>query len=565
MDLDNVVLVGHSRGGEGVARASLEIPLDAPYRVSGQVLARPDRLLAADLAYVPTVTVLPYCDGDVFDLMGQSYTDRSRDLTTDDTSMKSSVLVMGANHNFFNTEWTPGLSTALRRGRLPGAGTRAPARPASATRLTADGAARRRQGVRRRRGPAVRRGRGRLPADVRRRPPSGSASAGDAVVLSHMLGGGRAVRRPGIDATPADSATATVRLCAGATPWENIRQEPAAATRATTASPRTGRGVDEQSPVVQALQMRWTASRRRWAVSSCPSRSTSPGPPPWTSARSWTPGSATCDLEVRVTDATGHGPGARRRPGRRWSRSAASRRRRGGRYWAQTLQGRPRRAGRRGPRARSARIELVGLSEAGRVWLLDVSAVPTGTGRRCRSKRMPLVDLGAVKVKRGARGHPASPRCRSTCVGDLASPTPSCGSTRQDPPVRTSAPPAPSPSVGRLGGDPRRQRRRHASRWEYAGDELDSVTPTGHRDAGARRSSEVLARDYHGQLAIVDDDPSPRHAVQVDGRRGDGGRHHDLGGQAQGAVEASGCWSGCRPVAGDGSPVHGERRARSAG
>lgn len=32
LDLDKVVLVGHSRGGEGVARAALQIPLSAPYR-----------------------------------------------------------------------------------------------------------------------------------------------------------------------------------------------------------------------------------------------------------------------------------------------------------------------------------------------------------------------------------------------------------------------------------------------------------------------------------------------------------------------------------------------------
>ncbi|MGZ5400111.1 MAG: hypothetical protein ACXWDM_08855, partial [Nocardioides sp.] len=37
VDLSRVVLVGHSRGGEGVNRASIQIPLDAPYRVVGQV------------------------------------------------------------------------------------------------------------------------------------------------------------------------------------------------------------------------------------------------------------------------------------------------------------------------------------------------------------------------------------------------------------------------------------------------------------------------------------------------------------------------------------------------
>ncbi|MFC6345019.1 hypothetical protein ACFP8W_23760, partial [Nocardioides hankookensis] len=112
VDLSRVVLVGHSRGGEGVDRASIRIPLTAPYRVVGQVLIAPTDFGAQAAPYVPTVTLLPYCDGDVSDLQGQKFTDSGRDLTADDTSLKSSVLVMGADHNFFNSEWTPGASAA---------------------------------------------------------------------------------------------------------------------------------------------------------------------------------------------------------------------------------------------------------------------------------------------------------------------------------------------------------------------------------------------------------------------------------------------------------------------
>ena len=66
----NVVLVGHSRGGEGVSRASLEIPLTAPYTVVGQVLIGPTNFGRQTTPYVPTVTVLPSCDGDVIVVMG---------------------------------------------------------------------------------------------------------------------------------------------------------------------------------------------------------------------------------------------------------------------------------------------------------------------------------------------------------------------------------------------------------------------------------------------------------------------------------------------------------------
>jgi hypothetical protein len=111
-DMNNIVLIGHSRGGEGVARASTIIPLSAPYRVSGQVLIAPTDFSDQSPSYVPTVTMLGYCDGDVSDLQGQMFTDGSRDLTSDDTALHSSVLIMGADHNFFNSQWTPGLSQA---------------------------------------------------------------------------------------------------------------------------------------------------------------------------------------------------------------------------------------------------------------------------------------------------------------------------------------------------------------------------------------------------------------------------------------------------------------------
>ncbi len=172
VDLSRVVLVGHSRGGEGVNRASIQIPLDAPYRVVGQVLLAPTDFGTQTAPYVPTTTVLPYCDGDVSDLQGQRFTDSARDLADDDTSLKSSVMVLGANHNFFNTEWTPGIAQAPVVGRL--------VRPSRRVRLElADPAERRRAAagrrrVRRRRGAAVRGRRPGVPAALRRlgRPPA---------------------------------------------------------------------------------------------------------------------------------------------------------------------------------------------------------------------------------------------------------------------------------------------------------------------------------------------------------------------------------------------------------
>jgi hypothetical protein len=51
--------------------------------------------------------VLPYCDGDVSDLQGVHFFDDSRYLVPGDPTPKHTVTAFGANHNFFNTVWSP--------------------------------------------------------------------------------------------------------------------------------------------------------------------------------------------------------------------------------------------------------------------------------------------------------------------------------------------------------------------------------------------------------------------------------------------------------------------------
>ena len=107
IDLDRVGLMGHSRGGEAVARAvhmnasrkstygiRAVLPL-APTAAEGRT-AIPD---------VPMATILPYCDGDVNSLEGQDYQDDSR-YAFPDNVLRSSILLMGGNHNFFNEVWS---------------------------------------------------------------------------------------------------------------------------------------------------------------------------------------------------------------------------------------------------------------------------------------------------------------------------------------------------------------------------------------------------------------------------------------------------------------------------
>ena len=52
--------------------------------------------------------ILPYCDGDVSDNQGIHFYDDALYNVANDNSPKNYLEVMGANHNFFNTIWTPG-------------------------------------------------------------------------------------------------------------------------------------------------------------------------------------------------------------------------------------------------------------------------------------------------------------------------------------------------------------------------------------------------------------------------------------------------------------------------
>ena len=56
----------------------------------------------------PINVLLPYHDGDVSDLQGIDYFDDARYNVPGDEAAKHTTLVIGANHNFYNTVWTPG-------------------------------------------------------------------------------------------------------------------------------------------------------------------------------------------------------------------------------------------------------------------------------------------------------------------------------------------------------------------------------------------------------------------------------------------------------------------------
>ncbi|WIM98688.1 hypothetical protein ACTOB_002296 [Actinoplanes oblitus] len=117
-DLSQVLLMGHSRGGEGVSRAALDSLNPTPgahddyhgavrWTIRGLLLIGPTAFGQNPQPDVPSATILPGCDGDVSDLEGQMYVDATRGLSSG-RALHSALHVTGANHNYFNTEWTPG-------------------------------------------------------------------------------------------------------------------------------------------------------------------------------------------------------------------------------------------------------------------------------------------------------------------------------------------------------------------------------------------------------------------------------------------------------------------------
>jgi hypothetical protein len=111
VDMSKVVLVGHSRGGEGVNRAAVDAFVTDPYKIVGLVSYGPTAFGFQVTPDIHSATILPTCDGDVFDLQGQAYIDSSRDIAYS-PALRSAVIALGTNHNYYNTEWTPGLAVA---------------------------------------------------------------------------------------------------------------------------------------------------------------------------------------------------------------------------------------------------------------------------------------------------------------------------------------------------------------------------------------------------------------------------------------------------------------------
>jgi hypothetical protein len=107
-NLNQVGTMGHSRGGEGVVRHfGLNESLGSPYGIKAVFPLAPVDFNRFVVNNVALNVLLPYCDGDVSDLQGVHFYDDARYNVAGDQAPKHYELVMGANHNFYNTIWSP--------------------------------------------------------------------------------------------------------------------------------------------------------------------------------------------------------------------------------------------------------------------------------------------------------------------------------------------------------------------------------------------------------------------------------------------------------------------------
>ena len=152
INMQDIGEMGHSRGGEGVVEAydyNKSFGSADPYGIKAVFALAPVDFQRLTDNNVPFAVMLPYADGDVSDLQGMHFFDDEEYNVSGDQSPKYEFLVMGADHDLFNTVWTAGLFPAgaaddwagAERRRRPGsdpyAGTSCPANLRLLTRATA--------------------------------------------------------------------------------------------------------------------------------------------------------------------------------------------------------------------------------------------------------------------------------------------------------------------------------------------------------------------------------------------------------------------------------------------
>ncbi|MDX3709084.1 hypothetical protein PV733_08910 [Streptomyces europaeiscabiei] len=404
-DLGRVLLVGHSRGGEGADRAALDSLTPPPadqdgyhgrtrWTIRGTVLIGPTIFGQNPAPDVPSVSILPGCDGDVIDLQGEYYVDGTRGVSRG-KALHSAVYMTGANHNYFNSEWTPGQATAPADDDFSYGGDEHDplCSPGTATRLTAE--------QQQKAGSTYIAAAARLfvAGDDRVRPlldgsSARAASAGPARVLTHAVGAARS----GAFLPASSAAVRGGRLCAQVDPDPKAScLDPAL----STVSPHFTRWwsvTPGKEPDRYALAMNW--SRSGTATEFSPAHPVSlPGATSLSLRVIVPPNTTGTELDVALTDTSGKRANLGRvrvdgLPGT--SRTSS--------YWAREV---------RVPLSAETReridlghvktLRLTPRTESGTAWLVDAYGWRPGTPV-VEPAKPARVDVGHLTVKEGDSG-----------------------------------------------------------------------------------------------------------------------------------------------------------------
>jgi large repetitive protein len=108
LDLTRIGLMGHSRGGDAVTSFIdyNRIRTDGPrYPLRGVISLAPVDYERKAPYGTPYMSILPWCDGDVSNLQGARFFERSQYVNGDDPFPRVQSSQLGANHNWYNTVW----------------------------------------------------------------------------------------------------------------------------------------------------------------------------------------------------------------------------------------------------------------------------------------------------------------------------------------------------------------------------------------------------------------------------------------------------------------------------
>jgi hypothetical protein len=409
---------------------------------------------------------------------------------------------MGANHNFFNSQWTPGIAAAPSFDDWFG--------PSQGT-CGVDNANRLSAGQQRKVGRAYIAGAVHLFADADSSALpmfDGSAvsvpSAGNADVRSHALGGGLVTVRPDLDSTVSAGATADVRMCTGVSDSDDPAacQKRASSGRAPHWPSEFATGV----PVRQFLQVGWTAAGQSGGLDL--DQTTDLSNDSRLDLRTIVdPRVGPVQVGVSLTDGGGNTAvltpvgGGNLDPLPSGGFSLAKR-------WAQDL--RVSLADASGiDLTQVTKVGLVSRNASGRVFLADVSATPVGGLSADPTPAVPVFSLGTVQQQEGNGTAKVTVDVPWTVTGDL----------QQDAVVHIV----------------------HATPFSFGSVAIDTLTIPAHTTSGvlqiayrpndlddlgrrligrtAYAVSGIETDQYIGGASIIDDDPTPALTLQTKAHR----------------------------------------------